>query len=255
MVTIGILARLAGTTTRAVRHYHEIGLLPQPRRWANGYRDYALDDAVRLLRIRRLVDLGVSLPEVAAALEADPSEGTGLRECLQALDAELARQQEFLRARRAELAALLARDGDLDVPEQVAGLLDALAAAAPDLSPGALAQERDLLQLLEAGRPDEFADVAAAYRSAVADPAAVARMTGWATRFEQLATAEPADPAVAELAEELAAQGGPLFPGAPQAPAGPDAADPAWLAFLSSLAPAQRRCVELAARNWSSCAR
>jgi hypothetical protein len=35
----------------------------------------------------------------------------------------------------------------------------------------------------------------------------------------------------------------------------PDATGPAWEAFLSSLAPAQRRCVELAAQSWSSCAR
>jgi DNA-binding transcriptional MerR regulator len=255
MVTIGTLARLAGTTARAVRHYHDIGLLPQPRRRANGYRDYGLHDAVRLLRIRRLADLGLSLPEVSAALAADPTGETGLQESLQALDAELARQEELLRARRREIAELLDRGGDLAVPDRVAGLLDALAAAAPEVSTGMLTRERDLLQVLEAGAPDQFADVATAYRSAVADPGAVARMTAWATRFEQLATADPADPAVAVLADELATEGSSLFPDTAEAAAGPDAADPAWQAFLSSLAPAQRRCMELAARSWSPCAR
>jgi DNA-binding transcriptional MerR regulator len=255
MVTIGTLARLAGTTTRAVRHYHDIGLLPPPRRRANGYRDYGLDDAVRLLRIRRLVDLGLSLPEVTAALVVDPAGESGLRESLQALDAELAQQEELLRARRREIAGLLDRGGDLAVPDRVAGLLDALAAAAPGVSTAVLAQERDLLQVLEAGAPDQFPDVATAYRSAVADPDAVARMTGWATRFAQLATADPADPVVAVLADELATEGSNLFPGTTEGTAGPDAVDPAWQAFLSSLAPAQRRCMELAARSWSACAR
>jgi hypothetical protein len=31
MLTIGELAKLAGTTVRAVRHYHGIGLIPSPR--------------------------------------------------------------------------------------------------------------------------------------------------------------------------------------------------------------------------------
>ncbi|MEQ3553652.1 WhiB family transcriptional regulator [Pseudonocardia nematodicida] len=32
------LAELAGTTVRAVRHYHEVGLLDEPARRANGYK-------------------------------------------------------------------------------------------------------------------------------------------------------------------------------------------------------------------------
>ncbi|MGR7023028.1 helix-turn-helix domain-containing protein [Geodermatophilus sp. URMC 62] len=119
MVSIGALARLAGTTARAFRHYHEVGLLPEPRRRPNGYRDYDLGDAVRLLRIRRLTGLGLSLPEVAAALgQTAAADAAGLREVLQALDGELARQEDAIRARRRELAGLLARNGDPAAPRR-----------------------------------------------------------------------------------------------------------------------------------------
>ena len=35
---IGELAGLVGISTRAIRHYHRVGPLPEPARTANGYR-------------------------------------------------------------------------------------------------------------------------------------------------------------------------------------------------------------------------
>ncbi len=45
------LAALAGTTLRAVRHYHEVGLLDEPERASNGYKQYRTEHLLRLLRI------------------------------------------------------------------------------------------------------------------------------------------------------------------------------------------------------------
>ncbi|MCZ2847474.1 MerR family transcriptional regulator [Modestobacter sp. VKM Ac-2978] len=253
MVSIGALARLAGTTTRTIRHYHSVGLLPEPRRRANGYRDYDAHDAARLLRVRRLVGLGLPLPEVAAALAGEPVAGpTGVRDALLALDADLAQQAAAIDVRRRQLADLLARE-DLTTSEQVAALLRDLTAAAPGTAPDRLARERDLLELLEtAGGAEQFSGIADRYRAVLADPTTVDRISAWSERFEALAGAAPADPAVAEVAAELHALGPELFPG----PTGPPAEDDgtAWEAFLASLAPAQRRCVELAGRGWPTCA-
>ncbi|MEV6609966.1 MerR family transcriptional regulator [Kutzneria sp. NPDC051319] len=83
---IGELAGLAGVTTRTVRHYHRIGLLPEPSRRENGYRRYELRDLVLLLRTRRLVELGLSLEEAADALSSD--NGGDLVEIVQELDAD-----------------------------------------------------------------------------------------------------------------------------------------------------------------------
>ena len=71
VLTIGQLAAYAGVTTRAVRHYHQIGLLPEPERDASGYRTYAAPDVVRLIRIRTLAEAGVPLARVEELLDAD----------------------------------------------------------------------------------------------------------------------------------------------------------------------------------------
>ena len=84
---IGELAGLVGTSTRAIRHYHRIGLLAEPARKANGYREYSLRDAVELARVRRLTELGLSLDEVGDALAGDASRD--LVEILRELDTDL----------------------------------------------------------------------------------------------------------------------------------------------------------------------
>jgi len=55
---IGEIAALVGITTRAIRHYHHVGLLPKPERRPNGYRAYSIRDAVQLARVRRLTESG-----------------------------------------------------------------------------------------------------------------------------------------------------------------------------------------------------
>ena len=64
MLTISQLAAYAGVTVRAVRHYHQIGLLPEPERDHSGYRTYDAAAVVRLIRIRTLADAGVPLARV-----------------------------------------------------------------------------------------------------------------------------------------------------------------------------------------------
>ena len=63
------IAELAGTSLRAVRHYHEVGLLAEPERRANGYKQYGVRHLVRLLRVKRLVDLGFSLNQIAETVD------------------------------------------------------------------------------------------------------------------------------------------------------------------------------------------
>lgn len=62
------IARLAGTTSRTLRHYDDIGLLPPSRIGGNGYRYYDRDSLVRLQRILLLRDLGLGLPAIADVL-------------------------------------------------------------------------------------------------------------------------------------------------------------------------------------------
>lgn len=63
--SIGELATLAGVSPRAIRHYHRVGVLPDPARSPSGYRVYDCDDVDRLLAVRALADVGVSLKDAA----------------------------------------------------------------------------------------------------------------------------------------------------------------------------------------------
>ncbi len=110
------LAELAGTSLRAVRHYHQVGLLPEPQRRSNGYKQYGVAHLVRLVRIKRLVDLGFSLPQIAALGDDDDHPEQALRE----LDAELAATIDRLQRARGELAELLTNSAPTDLPPDFA---------------------------------------------------------------------------------------------------------------------------------------
>jgi DNA-binding transcriptional MerR regulator len=67
------IAKLAGTTSRALRHYGDIGLLPPTRIGANGYRYYDAAALVRLQRILLLRDLGLGLTAIARIVAGEDS--------------------------------------------------------------------------------------------------------------------------------------------------------------------------------------
>ncbi|MFE7979434.1 MerR family transcriptional regulator [Streptomyces shenzhenensis] len=211
---IGELADLAGITTRAVRHYHRIGLLPEPPRQPNGYREYALRDAVELARVRRLTELGLSLDEVRTVLADDA--GKDLVEILAELDADLARQEEAIRDRRARLAQLLKqaeRTGrlptDAPVSPELTALFDVMAhtsAGLPGPEPVSAAKERELLALLETGSPGgDRGWLDALTHSLSADPEAMRRAYDVYARMDELADADEDDPRVPEIARAMVA--------------------------------------------------
>lgn len=59
---IGELARRGGTTTRALRYYESLGLLPA-RRGTNGQREYDEDDVRLVAEIRSLAGIGFALED------------------------------------------------------------------------------------------------------------------------------------------------------------------------------------------------
>ncbi len=69
--TIGKLAEAAGVNVETVRYYERRGLLEQPPRPGQGYRQYSDADVWRLQFIRRGKDLGFTLAEIADLLGPD----------------------------------------------------------------------------------------------------------------------------------------------------------------------------------------
>jgi DNA-binding transcriptional MerR regulator len=115
------IAKLAGVSVRTLRHYHQIGLLPDPPRQANGYRSYGIQHLVRLLRIGQFAALGLRLADLPAFLDGDVETGSMN---LDSLDSALVRQIEILERQRGMVAALRQGNGPYDMPpEFVASLL------------------------------------------------------------------------------------------------------------------------------------
>ncbi|MGW4466128.1 MerR family transcriptional regulator [Micromonospora sp. NPDC004704] len=204
MLTIGQLASYAGVTIRAVRHYHQIGLLREPERDASGYRTYDVVEVVRLIRIRTLAEAGVPLARVRELLDADP-------ETFAAATAEVDRQLRTriraLQEHRRRIARLGSGD-TLAVPEEVVDYLDRLRANG---APTALIEaERDAWILMAARRPEVIPVVIAEKVAQLADPKVlrlyrlIARIAeNW--KDEELLR-ETAD-LMSELFEEAAANG------------------------------------------------
>ena len=118
-LTIGEVAKLTGVTTKTVRHYHKMELLPEPERSESGYRLYSAEDLLRLQRIRRLRSFGLSLRQVKTVL-GDPNEDSTLRKVLEALLTEVSGEIERLEERQRRIKELLAQE-DIGVSVETSG--------------------------------------------------------------------------------------------------------------------------------------
>ena len=78
-VTIGDAAAFVGTTPRAIRHYHQIGLLPEPARGSDDRRRYGYDEIIRLLWIRKMADAGIALDDIRDAFADSDHNVVGAR--------------------------------------------------------------------------------------------------------------------------------------------------------------------------------
>ncbi|WP_280697881.1 MerR family transcriptional regulator [Kitasatospora sp. GP82] len=115
---IGELAKATGTTSRALRHYEQAGLISSERA-PNGYRSYEEQAVVRVRNIRYLLAAGLTLDDVQVFLPcldgdvaAAPTSDKGLRvalERLAVLNERIAAQTE---ARDRLEAALQQRTGE-----------------------------------------------------------------------------------------------------------------------------------------------
>ena len=105
MFTVGQLARRCGLSTRTVRFWSDLGLLPPSARSSGGYRLYDATAVARLELVRSLRQLDIGVADIRRIL----AERTSVREVAQAhaqaLDAEI----RTLRLRRAVLRSVARR--------------------------------------------------------------------------------------------------------------------------------------------------
>lgn len=158
------IARLAGVTVRTLRHYHALGLLAEPPRSENGYREYGPEDLVTLLRIKRLASLGFSLGQVGEMMRCD----VVLDDWLDSLDEELDARIDELKHQKAIIAHLRAEGTRFDLPPRYARFISALVRGGADCD--AVDLEVDTVLLTDAVLPSGVGDfVHAYYQSILAD--------------------------------------------------------------------------------------
>lgn len=128
---IGELARRTLHTVETIRYYEKVGLLPEPRRFANNYRDYGDVHVGRLEFIRHCRTLDISLEEIRSlldSLEEGSPEGADrahvmIHRHLEAVEARMAE----LRHLREQLCSLAGACSGRHARGEACGLLEKLA--------------------------------------------------------------------------------------------------------------------------------
>ena len=92
------LARRSGLTSRTLRHYDEIGLLPPAAADPGGQRWYGPDELLRLQRILILRELGLPLEEIGRVLDGETDDVVALARHVGQLRAQQARIERMIRA-------------------------------------------------------------------------------------------------------------------------------------------------------------
>ncbi|WP_028924707.1 MerR family transcriptional regulator [Pseudonocardia acaciae] len=193
MLTIGQLAAAAGVTVRTVRHYHHVGLLPEPERDASGYRRYDAQAAVDLIRIRTLADAGVPLARIDALLHARPAEFDA---AIADIDAELQRRIDQLAEHRRRIAELAGGES-LVLPAGVVDNLNRMRALG--VSERTVRLERDVWILMQALDPDAMPQAIRDKAASFDDP----ETTRLYLLCDQSVDWDPHDPRVDRLIDEL----------------------------------------------------
>ncbi|SER56176.1 MerR family transcriptional regulator [Lentzea albida] len=225
MITIGQLARYAGVTVKAVRHYHKVGLLVEPERDHSGYRRYTARDAVDLVKIRTLAEAGVPLARVKDLLVAGEEEFAA---AISEIDEALRRREEEIRLARERVVRLRAGNSLFVTPE-VASMLETLRDMG--VSERGVRVEHEVWVLMRTVAPDEAAVWLADKVDALADPefrqiylahdeafdyapddprlpALAARTAAWLARCPEVPAA---DPEISALALEAAGASSPAW--------------------------------------------
>jgi DNA-binding transcriptional MerR regulator len=195
VITIGQLARYAGVTIKAVRHYHKVGLLAEPARDVSGYRRYTAQDAIDLVKIRTLAEAGVPLARVKELLGAGEEE---FASSITEIDEALRRREEEIRLARERVVRLRAGTA-LFVSAEAAAMLDRLREIG--VSERGVRMEREVWVLMQAVAPDEAAVWLADKTEALADPEFREIYLGYDEAFDW----SPDDPRLPALARRAAA--------------------------------------------------
>lgn len=144
-VKIGDAASFVGTTPRAIRHYHEMGLLPEPARGSDDRRRYGYEEMIRLLWIRKMADAGIALDDIRDAFADTAPAGVdsdhGVACILERLERTFVAQEAELQRQRTAVKRMRTRGSRM-------GLLSDFVASRLESLPEGSLRQTDLDNLL-----------------------------------------------------------------------------------------------------------
>ncbi len=114
---IGALAELTGVTTKTIRYYESLGILPEPMRTESGYRNYEPAAVEQLAFIRDAQASGLTLAEITTIIEIKRSGKSSCAHTTMLLERHLVdidSQIERLQETRGVLMSLVERAKSLD---------------------------------------------------------------------------------------------------------------------------------------------
>jgi DNA-binding transcriptional MerR regulator len=223
-LTIGQLAAHAGVTVRAIRHYHQRGLLAEPARDASGYRRYDAQAVVDLIRIKTLSEAGVPLARIEELLSAQPGE---FAEAIAQIDESLRKKIRDFTQHRRRIAELTGGER-LFLPAEVAEMLDQIRRIG--VSERTVRIERDAWIIVAALSPELIPAWVTEKTAALADPEFRRLYLVCDEAFDW----EPADPRLVKLAEDMVAWSSQRQAGPEQSPPGPAAGSQPAVSLMTS---------------------
>ncbi len=194
LLTISQLAKYVGVTVRAVRHYHALGLLPEPSRDTSGYRRYGADAVIALTRIKTLANAGAPLSQIETLIELSADD---FKVAISSIKTDITKRVAQLEETKRRLGALQSGDR-MFVSEAIANYLKYIRHIG--LSEATVSYERNAWILISALHP-KYADIWATEKKAI-----LAR-PGIASLYRQLDDARNwpiNDPRIVELAKKIA---------------------------------------------------
>lgn len=124
-LTISEVAAFAQVTVRTVRHYHHIGLMPEPKRDSLDRRVYQPEDALRLARIRSLVDAGFTLPDIDDVMREHEVDAAALERVQVRVRQRLTAELETIKEQQRSLESLGSPDY-IGIPPKIQEVIETI---------------------------------------------------------------------------------------------------------------------------------
>lgn len=192
-ITIGKAATFIGTTAKAIRHYHKLGLVDEPPRDSSGYRRYGSAEVLQLAQVRTLAVAGVPLAKIKLML----ARHTQHNEVFTDIEQRLTERIEDLTRRRDALRNLT-KSNQEQLPDRALALLKR--SAELGLTPEEIIHIRESFMLAKALFPNSFSDYIAHLEAALDDDVFIAfTKLSW-----EAITWKPNDPRIEALAVAMA---------------------------------------------------